>query len=116
VATEGVVSADPERLGSLFENLFRNAVEHGGADRVRVADRETGFVVDDDGSGVPEETRERVFDRGFTTNEDGTGLGLAIVESIADAHGWSARVEESPAGGARFGFETTAAGTAESDD
>ncbi|MEY7849607.1 histidine kinase N-terminal 7TM domain-containing protein [Natrarchaeobius sp. A-rgal3] len=63
-----------------------------------------GFAVDDDGTGIPPERRDRVFDRGYTSAENGTGLGLAIVDQIATAHGWSARVEESPDGGARFAF------------
>ncbi|MWV39295.1 histidine kinase N-terminal 7TM domain-containing protein [Natrialba sp. INN-245] len=63
-----------------------------------------GFAVDDDGPGVPPDRRDRVFDRGYTSAENGTGLGLAIVDQIATAHGWSAHVEESPEGGARFAF------------
>jgi signal transduction histidine kinase len=43
-----------------------------------------------------------VFDRGYTTTEDGTGLGLAIVANVVNAHGWSIRVTDGDAGGARF--------------
>ena len=64
-----------------------------------------GFYVEDDGPGIPAGERERVFDHGYTTG-DGTGLGLAIVERVADAHGWSVRVGESEAGGARFEIGT----------
>ncbi|WP_276220783.1 sensor histidine kinase [Haloarcula halophila] len=66
-----------------------------------------GFYVADDGSGVPESERERVFERGHTTSPDGTGFGLAIVEDIAQAHGWTIELTESQAGGARFEFRTT---------
>ena len=101
------VDADHDRLRELLSNLFRNAVEHGGADvtvRVGPLDFVPGFFVEDDGPGVPPEERERVLDRGFTTDDEGTGFGLAIVEQIAEAHGWDVEVTESEAGGARFEF------------
>ncbi len=53
------------------------------------------IVVEDDGPGVPEETRERVFDPYFTTKPDGTGLGLAIVKKIVVEHNGSIRVTKS---------------------
>jgi signal transduction histidine kinase len=70
---------------------------------VRVGVVDGGFYVADDGPGIPADERETVFDRGYST-DDGTGLGLAIVQAIAEAHGWSATVGESDAGGARFEF------------
>lgn len=95
---------DPERLQTLFENCFRNAVDHGG-DAVRVGLHEDGFFVADDGPGIPADERARVFEYGYTTAEDGTGLGLAIVEAVADAHGWALRMTESQRGGARVEVE-----------
>ncbi|OYR50485.1 ATP-binding protein [Halorubrum sp. Ea8] len=146
LVVEGDVTldADPARTRELFENVFRNSVEHGPTDgraepgesvelgsaggrpttvddgcaaeglTVRVGeasprsdgDGGTGFFVEDDGCGLPEET-ERVFDTGFTTDEDGTGLGLAISERIAEAHGWEARAVTGESGGARFEFRTS---------
>ncbi|WP_283402090.1 GAF domain-containing protein [Halorubrum sp. DM2] len=86
-----------------------DSVEHGGDDlTVTVGDLETGFYVADDGPGIPEDERERIFDAGYSTRDDGTGFGLAIVEEVAEAHGCDVRVTESEAGGARFevtGFE-----------
>ncbi|GGL44906.1 hypothetical protein GCM10009037_30380 [Halarchaeum grantii] len=75
-----------------------------GAVTVTVAARPDGFVVADDGPGIPAEARERVFDAGYSTSESGTGFGLAITERCADAHGWTVRVAESERGGARFEF------------
>ena len=114
VDTELVVDADRERLRTLFENLFRNAVDHGGSG-VSVAvgelDEQPGFYVADDGPGLPTDAGDAVFRRGFTTDNDGTGFGLSIVTEIVDAHGWTIRPVESgepfPDGGARFEIVTT---------
>jgi signal transduction histidine kinase len=101
------IEADADRLRQLLENLLRNAVVHAApAPEIRVgslADAE-GFFVEDDGPGVPEADRERVFEVGYTDHDDGTGFGLPIVRRIADAHGWSVRLTEGAAGGARFEF------------
>ncbi len=107
--TTDTVDADPERLQEILENLFRNAVEHGGEDihtSVGSLDDDEGFFVEDDGPGIPVAERGDVFDHGYTTSEQGTGFGLSIVERIAKAHGWSVAVTESEAGGARFEFRT----------
>ena len=103
------VEADPTRLGSLLENLFGNAVQHGGHDAtvtVGSVDGEhgPGFYVADDGDGIPPEHGDAVFNSGETFSEDGTGFGLAIVDDIAQAHGWRVTLTESDGGGARFEF------------
>ena len=97
------IEADPDRLQQLFENLYRNAVEHGGADvSVRVGSLEDGFYVADDGPGIPPAERGRVFESGYSTSPDGTGYGLSVVRTIVDAHGWDLEITASSAGGARF--------------
>ncbi|WP_135661889.1 sensor histidine kinase [Halorhabdus rudnickae] len=99
------VVGDPDRLGRLFENLFRNAVEHGGSGvtvTVGPLEETTGFYVADDGRGIPPEQRDRVFDPGFSTDNHGTGLGLSIVARIVDLHGWSVEITDTASGGARF--------------
>jgi len=106
------ITGDGTRLQQLFENLFRNAVEHGGESvtvRVGTLPDGRGFFVEDDGPGLPEGDREQVFGRGYTTSEAGTGFGLAIVSEIAEAHGGAVRATESAAGGTRIevtGIET----------
>ncbi|RQG96438.1 ATP-binding protein [Natrarchaeobius chitinivorans] len=107
------LEADEDRLRQLFENLFRNAIDHGGSTttvRVGGLDGRRGFYVADDGRGVPPEDQERIFEHGYTTDEDGTGLGLVTVRRIVDAHGWSVSVAESDCGGARFEIETDSVG------
>jgi PAS domain S-box-containing protein len=106
VVSDAVVEADEDRLRRLFENLFRNAVDHGGEDvTVRVGTPDRALFVADDGGGIEPDRRGDVFDFGHTTADDGTGVGLSIVQEIATAHGWSVTVSESEDGGARFEFE-----------
>ena len=119
------IRADPARLPQLFENLIRNSVEHGstsGRSRsddaaghgsesvtVTVGELEDGFYVEDDGTGIPEDDRDRAFVAGHSTSERGTGFGLSIVDGIVEAHGWEVRLTEGSEGGARFeitGVET----------
>ena len=111
VESDGAVEADPGRFQHLFENLFRNSIEHAGRDvTVTVGATDDGFYVADDGSGVPESERDTVFEPGHTTAEDGTGFGLAIVKGIVTAHQGEIAITESEAGGARFeitGFDVS---------
>ncbi len=104
VTVDGVrVMADEGRLQAVFENLFANAVQHGGSDvSILVEPTPSGFAVEDNGPGIPPADRSDVFESGYTTHESGTGFGLAIVRSIVEAHGWEIAIEESPPGGARF--------------
>ena len=100
------LQADRSRLRQALENLFANAVTHGGSSvRVEVGalDDGSGFYVADDGPGIAEEVREKVFDAGVTTNPDGTGFGLKIVSEVADAHDWTLSVADVDTG-ARFEF------------
>ena len=103
--TDAQITGDQTRLQQLFENLFRNAVEHSDDHvtvRVGTLPGGRGFYVADDGPGIPEDEREQVFERGYTTSDDGTGFGLAIVSEIVDAHGARITVSESEDGGTRF--------------
>lgn len=99
------LSADRSRLSELLENLYRNAVEHGGEDvTVTVGELAgtSGIYIEDDGPGIPADDRETIFEAGFSTAEDGTGFGLSIVKQVAEAHGWEIQAAASSDGGARF--------------
>ncbi len=103
--TLGSVRADRGRLAQVFENLFRNAVEHGGPDvTVTVGRLDDGFYVADDGDGIDPDVQDKLFEYGVSTRENGTGIGLAIVSEVAAAHDWTLSVTESESGGARFEF------------
>jgi len=107
VGTQLVIQADEQRLVRVFENLFRNAVQHGGEDvaiEIGSIDSERGFFIADDGPGIDPENREEIFEAGCSRGDDGTGLGLAIVAGITEAHSWSVSVTDSAEGGARFEF------------
>ena len=108
VETERTILADRTRLAQLFENLFRNALEHGTSGsngvetpdsgetvRIVVGDLADGFYVSDDGPGIPPEERERVFEAGYSSTTQGTGFGLSIVQRVAEAHGWSVTLADS---------------------
>ncbi len=112
------VAIDRQMFRRVVVNLVRNAVEairearpaaHDGQPRGRVLVRaeleRTGaaLVVSDDGPGVPESARERVFDPYFTSKQEGTGLGLAIVKKIVIEHNGSISAGRSERlGGAEF--------------
>jgi len=101
--TERTVQADKSRLKQLFENLIRNAIDHGGGDvTVTVGEMDTGFYVEDDGPGIPADEREAIFEAGYSTRADGTGFGLSIVKRIVEAHEWEIDVTDGGEGGARF--------------
>ncbi|MFC7195068.1 response regulator [Halosimplex aquaticum] len=101
--TQQVIRADESRLQELLENLFSNAVEHGGdAVTVTVGDLKDGIYIADDGPGIADADKDAVFDYGYSTSQDGTGFGLSIVREIADVHGWELRLTDSDAGCARF--------------
>ncbi|MGV9413334.1 sensor histidine kinase [Nocardia sp. NPDC003693] len=94
-------------LRSVLENALTNAVRHGPATRVELAARAAGdtvvLTVDDNGAGIPEPDRERVFERFQRAGTaPGSGLGLALIAQQARLHGGAATLTESPLGGARL--------------
>ena len=99
----------PAGLRLAVDNAIANAVKHGGATRVQLSavSSRAGveIAVDDDGSGIPEEERQMVFERfsrGSTASHSGSGLGLALVAQQAQLHGGTASLHDSPLGGTRL--------------
>ena len=101
--TDQNIIADRSQLQGLFENVFKNAVGHGGKDvEVRVGPYLDGFFIEDTGVGIPRAHQDRVFESGFSTGYGGSGIGLTIVSRIVEAHGWHIELTESAEGGTRF--------------
>jgi two-component system, NtrC family, nitrogen regulation sensor histidine kinase NtrY len=99
--------ADKEQLTQVVINLVENArdaVAGGGRIRVttRAADGRIELEVTDDGPGLSDEARAKLFTPYFTTKPRGTGLGLAIVHRIVSDHGGDIRVGGAPGSGAVF--------------
>jgi two-component system C4-dicarboxylate transport sensor histidine kinase DctB len=93
-------------------NLLANARQAmEAAEKGRSLTVRTGFrgqmveiQVIDDGPGIPDNVKAKIFDWFFTTKPpgEGTGLGLAVSQEILQAHGGNLRLEDTPGGGARF--------------
>ncbi len=104
------MNTDPERLGQIVANLVENALKYAATSVVVDIVQRDGHVelrVDDDGPGIPEAERDRVFDRLYTVRDTpgrkvGTGIGLAIVHELANAMGGAAACEPLDNGGSRF--------------
>jgi len=100
--------ADPRVLDDLLANVLRNAAEAqptGGAVRLAAAPSDPGRVrltIDDDGPGISPSERGEVLRPFRTTKPDGTGLGLALVRKIAEEHGATLVLTDSPTGGLRI--------------
>lgn len=108
---EWTLTCNPEFLQNIFENLFRNSVDHNtSAVHIEVGTLDTeghhGFYIEDDGTGIPDAEKSDIFTHGHTTSENGTGFGLSIVSDLIEAHGWTITVTDGSAGGARFEIET----------
>jgi two-component system OmpR family sensor kinase len=101
IDTDRELLADKSRLRQLFENLFRNVDEHCGSDvTVTVRNTDDGFVVADDGPGLPPSVADTLFDSDSELGQ--VGLGLLIIERIVSGHGWHGQVTVN--GGTTFTF------------
>ncbi|MFI7139935.1 ATP-binding protein [Streptomyces massasporeus] len=110
--------ADPDKIDQVLSNLLENAVRHGeGTVTIDVTataslregeyaeNAATSVTVSDEGSGIPEESMNRVFTRFWRgSKRGGTGLGLYIVKGIVEAHGGTITVGRAPGAGAEFRF------------
>jgi two-component system, OmpR family, sensor kinase len=106
-----MVHVDPDRMVQIIGNLVTNAKKFARSSIVVGTGTDGGSAVvwvDDDGPGIAPAERPHVFDRLYVTSqpavrqESSSGLGLAIVRELVTAMGGSVRVDDAPAGGARF--------------
>lgn len=101
-------------IGHLLDNAARHA-DQNVAIGVRTDGDQVRLWIDDDGSGIPEVDRERVFqrfvrlDEARTSDRGGSGLGLAVVRSTVERLGGAITIDNSPLGGARFAVTLPAA-------
>lgn len=102
MAGDKTVAARVERqdLDEMLGNLIENAAKYGGGSVFVTVQNACDFVeivIEDDGQGIPESERERLFDRGarLDTGKPGTGLGLAIVRDVVEIYGGNVALEKS---------------------
>jgi signal transduction histidine kinase len=109
----GQLEGDPEQLRRVVINLIGNAMDAIQESQVsepeirvsmgeNLAGNEVWLRIADNGFGMDDETRERIFDPFFTSREEGTGLGLALSRKIVDSHGGTIEVASKPGEGAEF--------------
>jgi len=113
---ELTAKADSDRVQQVLSNLVDNAIKYGrseGTVTIRGASMDDGTIqlcVADDGPGIPEDARERIFERFYRVDkarsreQGGTGLGLSIVKHIIQSHGGKVWVESEIGRGSRFYF------------
>jgi signal transduction histidine kinase len=110
------VRADPDRVRQVLANLLVNAAQ-SGARTVEIAGALRGSAarleIRDDGGGVPQAVRDRLFDPFATGRPGGVGLGLAISRRIVERHGGSLSLAATGGGGSTFALELPAAGRRE---
>lgn len=104
------IQVDPDKFTQVVTNLVENGVRHGEG-RVRVTGRALAgggessgvlMTVDDEGEGIPEEIRRRIFTKFWTHGErGGSGLGMYLVNGLVRAHGGALVISDAPSGGAR---------------
>lgn len=105
---EGDVYWDRRQMQQVFMNLVQNAIEavdQGGHIKITVTKtgiEEVEFTITDNGAGIPESIRNRIFNLYFTTKRKGTGIGLSLVQRIVNDHGGVIEVESEEGKGTSF--------------
>ncbi|KXB06616.1 hypothetical protein AKJ51_03390 [candidate division MSBL1 archaeon SCGC-AAA382A20] len=94
-------------LDRMFSNIIENAIQHSEGSKIRIhgeiGEDEIVCIIEDDGKGIPDRKKDKIFDQGYTTDKKrGTGLGMFLVKTLLDIYGGSIEVKDSELGGARF--------------
>jgi signal transduction histidine kinase len=110
------INADRDQLLRCFNNLLKNAIEATPADRIGIIEinylvtsKNILLTIKDNGEGIPEGLREKIFEPNFTTKSSGTGLGLAFVKNSVENAGGKVWFETILGGGTTFYFSLPAA-------
>lgn len=94
-------------VSEVFSNLVKNSIQHSGGDIIQIETQEKEnkiiVTVEDDGRGISDESKEKIFQRGYKEGETaGSGLGMHLVKEIVGNYDGSVEVKDSELGGARF--------------
>ncbi len=94
-------------LNTLFGNLIENSIQHGGCEKIMITGEVEGeeciVTVEDDGKGLSDDVKEKIFERGYKKGENaGSGLGMYLVKEIVEGYDGSIEVKDSELGGAKF--------------
>jgi signal transduction histidine kinase len=107
-----LINADKEQVNSIFSNLIKNAIQsippgQEGLVKVNLERKKDKVLVtvSDNGSGIPESLKNKMFTPNFTTKSSGTGLGLSIVKRNVENAGGTIWFESEPEGGTSFFIE-----------
>jgi len=113
--TPFLINADRDQLLRCFNNLLKNAIEAAPSDRVGIIEitylvttRNILLTIKDNGEGIPEGLREKIFEPNFTTKSSGTGLGLAFVKNSIENAGGKVWFETTVGSGTTFYFSLPA--------
>ncbi len=111
-----IINADRDQLLRCFNNLLKNAIEAAPADRFGIIEinylitnKNALLTIKDNGNGIPENLREKIFEPNFTTKSSGTGLGLAFVKNSIENAGGKVWFETILGEGTTFYFSLPAA-------
>jgi signal transduction histidine kinase len=118
------IQADPQGVHRCLLNLLTNAIdaldEDGGEVKISTqsqGENEVLITVEDNGAGIPEKIRQRIFDVFFSTKgSQGTGLGLAVTKKIIEEHGGVIEAESTPGQGSKLTIKLPAGQKADSED
>lgn len=115
---EFTVYGNRQQLNTIFENLFKNAIQHGGRDVTitvgkkqhistttrKDPDDKFTIYIEDDGKGINDDVKDSLFQMNVTTKTrgPGNGVGMNIIKTAVEAHGWEIEVDDKYVTGARF--------------
>ncbi|MBW1813694.1 MAG: two-component sensor histidine kinase [Deltaproteobacteria bacterium] len=112
ICEEGIpeMIADSDMLYQAFLNVFINAMQampKGGSIfvKIRHKNNRVKVIVEDEGKGISDKMKKKIWDPFFTTKEEGTGLGLGIVKNIIESHGGTIKLNNRSVGGAKATVE-----------